>query len=305
MTADAMTLTDAGLETVLLFHERLDLPHFAAFPLLEDPVGRAAMRRYLVGFLELAETQGVGAVLATPTWRANADWGALLGCDARALDAANAAAVVFVREIVDGRADTLVEGAIGPRGDGYVVGARMTPEEAEAYHSAQVRSLRDAGADRVSAMTLTYADEAIGVVRAAATAGIPIVPSFTVETDGRLPDGTDLGDAIARVEVETDGSALAWMVNCAHPEHVAPGLARSTPAVRDRIGALRVNASRQSHAELDAADELDAGDPAQLGADVAALRALVPHVRILGGCCGTDARHVAAMLDAWRTAPTP
>lgn len=210
-----------------------------------------------------------------------------------------------MRDLAAGVADVLVEGAIGPRGDGYVVGERMTPGEAEAYHSAQVRSLRDAGANRVSAMTLTHAGEAIGVVRAAATAGIPIVPSFTVEIDGRLPDGTDLGDAIALVEAETDGSALTWMVNCAHPEHVAPGLARSTPAVRDRIGALRVNASRRSHAELDAADELDAGDPAQLGADVAALRALVPHVRILGGCCGTDVRHVAAMLDAWRTAPTP
>lgn len=181
----------------------------------------------------------------------------------------------------------------------------MTPEEADAYHSAQVRSLRDAGADRVSAMTLTYADEAIGVVRAAVFAGIPIVPSFTVETDGRLPDGTDLGDAIALVDAATDGAALAWMVNCAHPDHVAPGLARSTPVVRDRIGALRVNASRQSHDELDAADELDAGDPTALAADVASLRAMVPHVRILGGCCGTDVRHVAAMLDAWRRAPTP
>ncbi|WP_144717712.1 homocysteine S-methyltransferase family protein [Agrococcus jejuensis] len=305
MTTDAITVTDAGLETVLLFHERLDLPHFAAFPLLDDPSGRAAMRRYFAAFVAIADERGLPIVLDTPTWRANADWGARLGCDAGALARANAAAVAFVRELVDGRADALVEGAIGPRGDGYVVGERMTPDEAEAYHSAQVRSLRDAGADQVSAMTLTSADEAIGVVRAAAAAGIPIVPSFTVETDGRLPDGSELGDAIALVDAETDGAALTWMVNCAHPDHVAPGLARATPAVRDRIGALRVNASRQSHAELDAADELDAGDPTQLGADVAALRALVPHVRILGGCCGTDARHVAAIVDAWGSAPTP
>ncbi|GAA2173589.1 homocysteine S-methyltransferase family protein [Agrococcus versicolor] len=305
MATDAIAVTDAGLETVLVFHERLDLPCFAAFPLLDDADGRAAMRRYFDAFVAIADERGLPVVLDTPTWRANADWGVLLGCDAAVLASANAAAVAFVREVADGRADALVEGAIGPRGDGYVVGERMTPDEAQAYHSAQVRSLRDAGADRVSAMTLTYADEAIGVVRAAAAAGIPIVPSFTVETDGRLPDGTGLGDAIALVDAETDGAALAWMVNCAHPDHVAPGLARSSPAVRDRIGALRVNASRRSHAELDAADTLDAGDPVALGADVAALRALVPHVRILGGCCGTDARHVAAIVDAWGAAPTP
>jgi homocysteine S-methyltransferase len=194
----------------------------------------------------------------------------------------------------------LVEGILGPRGDGYVVGERMSAEAAAGYHGWQIGVLRDAGVDRITALTLTYPEEAIGIVRAAEAAGLPVVPSFTVETDGRLPDGTPLADAVAQVDAATDGAAAFFVVNCAHPAHVAAGLgADGGPA---RVGGLRVNASMLSHAELDEAEELDEGDPAALGADTAALREALPGIRLLGGCCGTDHRHVGRIAAAWQDA---
>jgi homocysteine S-methyltransferase len=182
----AIAMTDGGLETVLVFHEGFDLPCFAAFPLLEDDAGRAALRRYYDGFLDLAEEHGVPFVLDTPTWRANPDWGAELGYDAAALGDANRRAIAFAGELA--RGDVTINGVLGPRGDGYVVGERMTAEQAAEYHAWQIGVLREAGADRITALTLTYPEEAIGIVQAADAAGVPVVPSFTVETDGRLPD---------------------------------------------------------------------------------------------------------------------
>ena len=174
----------------------------------------------------------------------------------------------------------------------------MSAAEAEDYHGPQVRSFAAAGADLVTAVTMTYADEAIGIARAAAAAGIPAAISFTVETDGRLPDGSALGDAIEQVDAETLASPAYYMVNCAHPSHFA-GVLETGGDWLDRIVGLRANASARSHAELDEAEELDEGDPAELGAEYAALRAAPRNVNVLGGCCGTDARHVAAVGAAW------
>jgi homocysteine S-methyltransferase len=297
MGSDSVALTDGGIETVLLFREGFDLPCFAAFPLLADERGRAAIRRYFEPFLDLAEEWGLPFVLDTPTWRANPDWGAQLGYDTDALAAVNRDAVEFARELAGERQDVLIDGLLGPRGDGYVVGERMTGEQAAAYHAWQIGVLVEAGVQRITALTLSYAEEAIGVVQAAVAAGVPVVPAFTVETDGRLPDGTALGEAIERVDAATDGAAEFFLVNCAHPTHIAAGLAGG-PAL-DRVGGLRVNASALSHAELDEAEELDEGDPVALARDNAALQELLPSIRLLGGCCGTDHRHVAQIVSAW------
>ena len=290
-------MTDGGIETVLLFKDGFDLPCFAAFPLLEDERGREALRRYFEGFLETAERHGVPFVLDTPTWRANPDWGRRLGYDEAALAEANRRAVEFARELAGDRADVVVDGVLGPRGDGYVVGETMTADEAADYHGWQIGVLHEAGVDRVTALTLTYPEEAIGVVRAAAARGVPVVPGFTVETDGSLPDGTPLGEAIARVDEATGAAAEFFLVNCAHPEHIAAGLDGS-PAL-SRVGGLRVNASKMSHAELDEAEELDEGDPDELGRDSATLKGSLPGIRMLGGCCGTDHRHVDRIVGAW------
>jgi S-methylmethionine-dependent homocysteine/selenocysteine methylase len=300
MVRGAVALTDGGMETSLLFHEGFDLPCFASFPLLRDERGRAAVRRYFEPFLDTAEQRGLPFVLDTATWRANPDWGAQLDYDAEQLAEANRHAVEFARDLAEARSDVTINGVVGPRGDGYVIGERMTGEQAAEYHAWQIGVLREAGVGRITALTLSYPEEAIGVVQAAAAAGVPVVPSFTVETDGRLPDGTSVAEAVERVDAATDAGAEFFMINCAHPTHISAGL-DDAPAL-ERIGGLRVNASALSHAELDEAEELDEGDPATLGRDNARLQERLPGVHLLGGCCGTDHRHVAEIIAAWHGA---
>jgi S-methylmethionine-dependent homocysteine/selenocysteine methylase len=295
-------VTDGGLETCLVFHAGIDLPDFAAFPLVDSDEGRAALREYFEPYLELAEKQGVGIVLDTPTWRANPDWGARLGYDADRLAAVNRRAVEFTRDLAREHPSVPValDGVLGPRGDGYVVGAVMTPAQAADYHGFQIWALRDAGADMVTAVTMTYVDEAIGVADAARSAGLPVVVSFTVETDGRLPSGETLADAIGRVDGATDGFVAYFMINCAHPTHFASVLDDGGSWL-DRVGGIRANASKMSHAELDEAEELDRGDPVELAAAYCDLRARLPELRVVGGCCGTDIEHVTAITEALTT----
>jgi S-methylmethionine-dependent homocysteine/selenocysteine methylase len=286
---------DAGLETAMIFHEGFDLPQFASFVLLEDPKGRAALGRWFDGFLDLARRGGTGFVLDTATWRANMGWAEALGLNEAGIRKVNTEAVAFAKAWRDSReTETLpivINGVVGPSGDGYVVNAARSAKAAEDLHWTQVQALADAGADLITAVTMNYTAEAIGVAKAAQRAGLPHVLSFTVETDGNLPSGQDLQDALTEVEAATGGSALFYMVNCAHPSHFSHRLAGP---MRDRIGGIRANASRQSHAELDAATELDDGNPQEFGLDYAAFRSLLPALRIIGGCCGSDHRHVDA-----------
>lgn len=299
---DRLFVTDGGLETELVFHDGIDLEHFAAFPLLGQPETLARLRRYYDGYLDIARKHDAGFVMETPTWRANPDWAVQLGYSTERLDAANRAAVALAEEVrADATADgitAVVSGCIGPRGDGYDPGTAMTPEEAQRYHAVQLGTFADTTADQVTAITMTNADEAIGIVRAATAAGIPAAISFTVETDARLPTGQSLREAIEQVDAATDGGAAYFMVNCAHPTHFAPALELDQQWMR-RIAGLRANASTRSHTELDEASELDEGDPDDLGARHAALHSVLPWVTVLGGCCGTDARHVAAICSAW------
>ncbi len=300
--ADVPFLTDGGIETTLIFHDGLDLPHFAAYDLLTRDRGVEALRRYFEPYARTARERGVGIILETPTWRANPDWAERLGHTPEELADLNRRAVRLLEEIRDDfeaeETPVVISGCIGPRGDGYVVGEAMTAEEAEAYHAVQIGTFAGTVADLVTAITMTYVDEAVGVVRAAKGAGIPVVIAFTVETDGRLPSGQALGEAIDEVDARTDGAAAYFMINCAHPSHFADALDPDA-AWAARIRGLRANASRLSHAELDEAEELDAGDPDELAADYVALRARLPELHVLGGCCGTDHRHVAAMCSAW------
>jgi homocysteine S-methyltransferase len=295
-------LTDGGIETTLIYHHGLDLPAFAAFPLLEDDAGTEQLRRYYEPYAILAREHGVGLVLESPTWRANPDWAAELGYSPERLDALNRKAIALMAELrARYQADQppiVISGCIGPQGDGYAPDTMLTPDEAQAYHAVQIGTFADTEADQVTAITMTYAEEATGVARAAAAAGIPSVISFTVETDGRLPSGQALGGAIQQVDEATGEAPAYYMINCAHPTHFESVLEPGAPWV-ERIGGLRANASAQSHAELDEAEELDEGDPADLAERHATLRARLPRVNVLGGCCGTDHRHVGAICGAW------
>jgi S-methylmethionine-dependent homocysteine/selenocysteine methylase len=293
-------ITDGGMETTLIFDEGIALPDFASFILLEDPTGVDVLRAYYTSYLEIAAQHGVGIVLDTPTWRANPDWGDRLGYSAAELadiDRRGVALLEELRATADGVTHVIISGCIGPRGDGYRVDNEMTAEEAQRYHEPQVATFADTAADLVSALTLTYAGEAVGIARAAQNAGIPSVISFTVETDGRLPSGQSLREAIEEVDEQTQGAVAYFMINCAHPTHFAHVL-DGDGDWRGRIRGLRANASEKSHAELDEAEEVDSGNPAALARQYRELQTRLPSLTVVGGCCGTDHRHVAEICAA-------
>lgn len=293
LLAGGSFVTDGGLETDLLFHHGFDLPQFAAFPLLEDLAGRAALDAYYDQYAAIARATGRGLLLETPTWRANPDWAEKIGYDRVALDRVNREAVALVRRAQQraGVDRSLVVGIHGPREDGYVAGTPTAPDDSAEYHVAQARIFADEGVDLVHAMTITTPDEAIGVVRAARSVGLPVAVSFTVETDGRLPDGTPLQTAVHRVDAVASPD---WFgINCAHPTHIAAAFDGGT--WQERISGVRPNASTLTHAELDAMEELDEGDLDLLTSSFDDLRSHLPNLAVVGGCCGTDARHVAAL----------
>lgn len=293
--SEKLYLTDGGLETSLIYHQGIALNHFAAFELVNTGKGRKALEDYYRPYLELAERYQTGYILETPTWRANPDWGYKLGYSLDELTAINKNSVKLMRGFAESFGTSIpqlcISGNIGPRGDGYVAGDRMTIAEAENYHEHQIKSFALADVDVVSAITITYVNEAVGLVRAAAKFKLPIVISFTVETDGRLPDGETLKDAIEKTDEWTDGYVSHFMINCAHPNHFADKLDASE-AWKERIKGIRANASNKSHEELDASDELDAGDKYALAIDYELLSRKLPNLMVYGGCCGTDHSHM-------------
>ena len=293
-------VTDGGIETALIFNDGIELPDFAAFDLFRRPGGEVALRRYYDAYLAIAREHAAGIVLESATWRASADWGDRLGYSRLDLATANRKAIRLLEDIRDAHRDltAVISGCVGPRGDGYRPAQVMQAGEAQRYHRAQIETFAGSPADMVAAITMNYVEEAIGIARAAQEAAMPVAISFTVETDGRLPTGQPLQDAIEQVDDATDDYPAYYMLNCAHPEHFRGALKRGE-AWTLRILGLRANASRKSHAELNDSTELDIGDPAELGTDYAALkRGPLPRLGIVGGCCGTDHRHVQRIAAA-------
>ncbi len=298
---ERLFLTDAGLETDILFNRGIDLPHFASITLLQTSEGRRALEDYYRGFLELARRMGTGLVLESATWRSSPDWAEPLGMKLTELDALNADAISMLLALRDeyqtDASPIIVSGCIGPRGDGYDPGRIMSVDEAQAYHAHQALIFHAAGVDMIAAITMTNIPEATGLAQAVKALQVPVAISFTVETDGRLPTGDRLAEAVAAVDEATQNYPAYYMINCAHPTHFARSLEENAPWTA-RIRGVRANASTCSHAELDAMTELDIGDPADLAARHKALIERFPHITVLGGCCGTDLRHVTAIAKA-------
>ena len=291
-------LAYVGMETDLIFTQGIDLPGFASFPLLETEDGRNRIAGYYQTLIDLGRQSGRGVILESPTWVANRDRAAPLGYDPDRLDKLNQAAIDQMVTVRSDNPNTpiLISGNVGPRDDAYAPGDQMTAEEAKDYHLAQMTALaKTANVDVVSGYTLAYPAEAIGIVEAAKQVGLPVVISFTVETNGKLPTGATMAEAIAQVDDATDGYAAYFMINCAHPDHFDSTL-QDAPWMQ-RIKGIVANASRCSHAELDEAEELDDGNPAELGQQMAALKARFPHLQVLGGCCGTDMRHLSEIAQ--------
>jgi homocysteine S-methyltransferase len=299
-------LADGGIETTLIFLEGQDLPHFAAVHLLKTKDGEAALRKYFRTYAALAQRVGTGLILESATWRASSDWGAKLGYSGNELADANRRAIDLLEEIRNEfkgpLKNVVISGCLGPRGDGYSPGKTMTAKEAQTYHAAQVRIFADSAADMVTAITMNYVEEAIGIAKAAEALGMPVVIAFTVETDGRLPTGQSLRGAIDGVEAATSGYPSYYMINCAHPSHFEHVLAQGAPWTR-RIRGLRANASRKSHAELNESTELDIGNISELALEHAQLKKRFTDLNVMGGCCGTDHRHIEQIATACMPLP--
>ena len=293
-------LTDAGIETDLIFNHGIEIREFAAHTLLPDPAGREAMADYFRGFLALANEYDAGYILDSQTWKAHMHWAADLGEDDAFLQKANEESIAFIaglrQEFSGNKLPIVLNAPIGPQGDAYAPEAEVAAEQAEEYHSKQLGWLAATDVDMISALTFTQSDEAIGAVRAAKNVGLPVVVSFTVETDARLPTGQPLGEAISAVDEATNSSAAYFMVNCAHPDHFFHVLDGSDWT--RRIRGLRCNASRLSHAELDECEVLDAGDAEELAGQYRSLFESMPWLNVFGGCCGSDLRHVTKIAAA-------
>ncbi|HEX5838799.1 MAG TPA: homocysteine S-methyltransferase family protein [Anaerolineales bacterium] len=295
-------LTDGGIETTLVFLEGLELPLFSAFYLLRTPKGETALREYFKTYAALARNLEVGLVLETATWRSNPDWGNKLGYSSDDLRAVNRRLVHMLEDIraecETGRTPIVISGCIGPRGDGYVPDNAMSVGEAEDYHSLQMETFAGSAADLVTAITMNYVDEAAGITLAAQRINMPVVISFTVETDGKLPTGQSLGDAITEIDDLSSGYPAYYMINCAHPSHFDKVVRGGEPWA-SRIRGLRANASRMSHSELNESPELDSGNPVELGQEYADLKKnQLRHLNVMGGCCGTDHRHIEQLAVA-------
>ena len=297
--AGGLFLTDAGLETSLIHDAGLDLPDFTTFGLLDTANGRRVLTRYYERYVDIAALHGRGAVLETATWRASPDWITSQGYPAGDVDRLNRLAVDVLKDVRarHGGTTVVVSGCVGPRHDGYVADLASDRVAARDYHSAQVQSFVDAGVDLVTATTMTTPQEGLGIVDAAQALAIPVVVSFTVETDGRLPDGTSLADAISHVDDATGAYPAYYMVNCAHPVHFASVVGAEAPGA-GRIRGVRANSSMLSHAELDESIDLDRGDPDDLAQRYLGLLAANPGLTVLGGCCGTNEDHIAAIATA-------
>jgi homocysteine S-methyltransferase len=290
-------LTDAGLETDLIFNHGIEIREFAAHTLLEETSGRAALAAYLRGFLALADEMDTGFILDSQTWKAHRHWAGDLGQTPEQLRSANQQAIAFIAELraeAANRKPVVLNGVIGPCGDAYQPDRKITVEQAHTYFAEQLGWLAATEIDMVTALTFNQASEATGFLTAAQGLALPAVVSFTVETDGRLPDGQPLAEAIMQVDAETNASAAYLMVNCAHPDHFGGALDQDA-GWTERIRGVRANASRLSHAELDEAPELDSGDPHELADQYRALAERMPWMNIFGGCCGSDLRHVSAI----------
>jgi S-methylmethionine-dependent homocysteine/selenocysteine methylase len=291
-------LVYVGMETDLLFNRGIDLPGFASYPLLETDTGRALLKEYFAEMIALGREKGVGIILESPTWVANRDRGAAIGYAPEKIMQMNQQAVALMSEVRSGEGDvpTVISANIGPRDDAYAPSEQMSSDEAERYHSEQISALAETDVDVVSGYTLAYSAEAIGIVRAARRFGLPVVIAFTVETDGRLPTGATLETAITEVDEATEGYTAYFMINCAHPDHFEQVL--TDEPWMQRVKGIVANASRCSHDELDEAEQLDDGDPIELGNQLSQIRRRFPHICVLGGCCGTDMRHMEQIAEA-------
>ena len=301
-------LTEGGTETEVMYKWGFDLPEFAMFPLLDDPEADTVIRNMYRRYLDVAAEQGVGVLLNGHDYRASPDWGAKLGYSAEGLQQMQRRTIQFLDEMraeyADRVTDVYIAACIGPRGDAYGTGGEITADEAEDYHSVQLHNLDGTAADMAVAATFNNIPEAIGVIRAAKGAGMPIGVSLTLTPEGRLRSGPTLREAVETVDEVTAGAAAWFGTNCSHPLEFEPAIADAGPWL-DRLRYIRPNAAKMDKIALCSLGHLEDGDPEELGEQMGDVVRRLPRADIIGGCCGTDERHlseIARKVNAVRNA---
>jgi len=298
-------LTEGGQETEIMYRHGHDLPEFAMYPLLDDPAAMTDLRSMYTRVLDVAAKHGFVAMLGGLDYRGSPDWGDKLGYSRAGLAEALERGIDFLRDVArpyEGQLPgILIGGAVGPRGDAYALNRTITADESEDYHGFQIDVLKGAGVDFITAMTFNSVAEAIGVARAAASAGLPLSMGFMLDSDHRLKSGPTLREAIAAVDAETgDARPDFYGINCSHPLEFEPALEPGDWL--SRLRSLRPNASAKEKIELCQIGHLEEGDPVDLGERMGSLARRYPHVDIWGGCCGTWDRHLDQIAGAVKAA---
>lgn len=296
-------LTEGGQETELMYKHGHDLPEFALYPMLDDPAAVSDLTDMYRRYLTVAAEHGFVPLMGGLDYRASPDWGAKLGYSLPQLAEFQLRSLDFLCSVAEPfRADlpeVLVAGVVGPRGDAYGHEHTMDADEAEDYHGVQLATLRQAEVDLVSGLTFADVPEAVGLARAAASAGLPLSVSFMVDRTGRLTTGSTLKDAVEAVDEQAGASRPDFYgINCSHPSELEAALVPGPWLERLRM--LRPNASPADKQELCEIGHLESGDPAELGDQLAALGERLPQVDVWGGCCGTWDDHLRALAQRLR-----
>ena len=299
MNEDVILTEGSVIERLHRRGTRLD-EHLLAASLVLEEAGRSILREIYRSYIDVAAETGLPIMILAPTWKAGAGPCGKAGLDMEML---NSACVGFVREIaseyppLEGR--IFIGGLVGSRGDAYRPDEALPRGEARRYHAPQIEVLRDSGVDFVMASTLPSVEEASGIAMAAGDADAPFVMSYVPRSDGRVLDGTFLGEAVERIDGLGCDPPLFHMANCIHPANFARAMGRdeNAPLVSSgRLIGLQANASMLDPDELDGREELDADDPVRWAGAMAALRAEFG-IKVLGGCCGTDEPYIRRLAQ--------
>jgi len=292
-------LTEGGTETELMYKHGFELPHFAMFPLLDNPKAVSKMREMFRSYLDVAAKHEFSALMGGLDYRASPDWGELLGYSPASLSDANLQSIEFLREVAMDYSsqipEILIQGLIGPRGDAYERNETITENEAEDYHAVQLETLKKADVDSALAITFNNIPESVGVARAAAEIGVPLGISLTLDSNSKLRSGPSLAEAITIIDKETDQSPAYFLINCSHPLEYE--LAIEPGDWVKRIRGVRPNASKMEKIALCKIGHLEEGDPEELGTLCGDLARRYPHMDIWGGCCGTWDNHLNEIAE--------
>lgn len=287
-------LSEGGTETEFMYKHGFELPHFAMFPLLDNPKASAKMKDMFRSYLDVAADHNFCALMGGLDYRASPDWGELLGYSPAGLADANLQSIEFLRDVASEYSsdipETLIQGLIGPRGDAYARNESITESEAEDYHAVQLETLKKADVDLALAMTFNNIPESVGVARAAAKIGVPLGISLSLDSNSKLNSGPSLADAITTIDKETDQSPEFYLINCSHPLEYEPAIEPGDWV--KRIRGVRPNASKMEKIALCKIGHLEDGDPEELGVLCGDLAQRYPHMDIWGGCCGTWNNHL-------------